>query len=131
MTSDEAKELFSAAYDDELDATERAVFDAALAADPALAQQYALFTATVGATAVAAFGSEPGDAEARPSTPDLLPGVQQRLRARSRGRFYSDRFAERTGRGVFSPLTLALLMAALCAVAWLAFHYVQGIELRP
>jgi hypothetical protein len=52
--------------------------------------------------------------------PDLLPGVQQRLRARSRGRFYADRFAERLGSGLLQPLPLALIMLGLLVLAWLA-----------
>lgn len=126
MTADEARALFSDAYDGELDAEQKAAFDALLASDAALASEYAAFCKLLGSMA-----SEL-DAAAAPTeapAPDLLPGVQRRLRARSRGRFYADRFAERTGSGVANPLLVAAILLALVAVAWLAYAYLQGIEL--
>lgn len=126
MTPEEAKELFSAAYDGELDEAQQRAFDAALASDPALGQQYTQFSDTLAAAAAAADSSS---AQAADEGPDLLAGVQQRLRTRSRGRFYADRFAERGGKGLLSPFALALIMAALCALAWFALSYLQGIEL--
>ena len=125
MTPDEAKELFSAAYDGELDAATQQAFEAALAADPMLGQQYAELSATLAAAAASS-----GKEEAAADTPDLLAGVQARLRTRSRGRFYADRFAERGGKGLLSPFALAVIMAGLCALAWFAFSYLQGIELQ-
>jgi anti-sigma factor RsiW len=122
VTSEQARELFSVALDGELSPDERAAFDAALAADATLAEEYAAFRATLSAAQRSL--AEPAD------TRDLLPGVQRRLRARSRGRFYADKFAERAGRGLVSPFTLALVMGVIAALAWLAFGYVQGIDLR-
>ncbi len=122
MTSEQARELFSAAHDGELPAAEKQAFDAALVADAQLAQQYTAFRATLGAAQRSL---------AEPAAPrDLLPGVQRRLRARSRGRFYADKFAERAGRGWFNPFTLALATGLLVALAWLAFSYLQGADLR-
>jgi anti-sigma factor RsiW len=119
MTSQEARELFSAAYDAELDAAQQAEFDRALAQDHALATEYDEFRQLL-----AAAGE---DSDAPIATPDLLPGVQHRLRVRSRGRFYRDRFSERAGLGARSPLILAMVMLALGALIWLAWRVVNAI----
>lgn len=120
MTSEQARELFSAAYDAELDAHTRADFEAALARDGALAAEYAEFR-----TLLKAAAEEPASS---PPAPDLLAGVQRRLRTRSRGRYYGDRFAERAGLGLRSPLLLAAIMLVLAGLAWLALRVVQGIS---
>jgi hypothetical protein len=118
MTSQEARELFSAAYDAELDPEAQRAFELALANDEILAGEYAEFRSLLTAAVE--------DVEVA-STPDLLPGVQRRLRARSRGRFYRDRFSERAGLGVRSPLIVAGLMVLLAALVWLALRVVQAI----
>jgi anti-sigma factor RsiW len=112
MTAEQARELFSAAFEHELDESQASAFAAALAQDPELAREYDAFVATFELARQEPPGASPG--------PNLLPGVQRRLRARSRGRFYGDRFAERLGSGLLQPLPLALLMLGLVAVAWLA-----------
>jgi anti-sigma factor RsiW len=119
MTSQEARELFSVAYDAELDAATQAAFDSALAADASLAAEYAEFRALL--TAAAEDETPVGP------TPDLLPGVQRRLRARSRGRYYRDRFSERAGLGLRSPLIVAVIMLILGGLAWLTWQLVQSI----
>jgi anti-sigma factor RsiW len=113
MTSHEARELFSAAYDSQLEASEQSEFDAALAADPELATEYAEFRELLQLAS-----SQPAPAE----TPDLLAGVQHRLRVRSRGRFYRDRFAERSGLGGVSPLWVAFAIAVVFAALWIALY---------
>jgi hypothetical protein len=118
MTSQEARELFSAAFDAELDAQAQQAFDRALADDAVLASEYAEFRTLLEAAAE--------DIEVA-STPDLLPGVQRRLRARSRGRFYRDRFSERAGIGARSPLIVAGAMMLIAALAWLALRVVQAL----
>jgi anti-sigma factor RsiW len=122
MTADEARELFSAAYDGELTADERKLFDLALAQDQALAAEYREFSAMLDGA-----HSEIGHDQ---RNPDLLAGVQRRLRVRSRGRFYSDKFAERVGIGLLNPLTIAVAMTLLAAAAWLVFGYLQSVDLR-
>ena len=119
MTSQEARELFSAAYDAELDTVTQTAFESALAADTSLATEYAEFRTLL--TAAAEDSTPPGP------TPDLLPGVQRRLRARSRGRFYRDRFSERAGLGLRSPLIVAVIMLVLGGLAWLTWQLVQSI----
>ena len=122
MTAEQARELFSAAFDGELDDGEREAFERALRDDAALAQEYAAFRALL---AQARSGQPP------PAAPDLLPGVQRRLRQRSRGRFYGDRFAERLGRGLTQPLVLALIMLALLAIAWFGLGLFEGVVVTP
>lgn len=109
MNAQEARDLFSAALENELPAEQRSAFEAALAREPELAAEYAAFVATV--TRVRSEGE-------LPAAPDLLPRVQRRLRARSRGRFYADRYAERLGSGLLQPLPLALAMLMLIGLAW-------------
>jgi len=125
MTAAEARELFSAAYEGELDAPQAEAFAAALAASGELAREYEAFVATLGFARASA-------AEPPVRGPNLLPGVQHRLRARSRGRFYPDRFSERMGGGgLLQPLPLALLLLGLLVVAWLAQAALSGITVSP
>ena len=139
MTGEEARERFSEAYDDELSAEERAAFDAALDADPELRAEYDDFRALLDGTHALAAEDDPdlrddvalrrafleGFAEsgADEPVPDLLPGVQKKIRERSRGRYYRDRFAE---RGKYAtPLLLAIVMALVLGMAWFGLSYVQ------
>lgn len=125
MTPDEARELFSAAWDGELDEAERAAFDALLEADAELRSEWEEFRDLLREAHEVA---ESDEAEA----PDLLPGVQQRLRVRSRGRFYRDRFAaEATGGRTMLPLLLGLAMFVAVAVAWLTLHVVHVEPASP
>ncbi|MGF1467954.1 MAG: hypothetical protein ACFCGT_17675 [Sandaracinaceae bacterium] len=123
MTPDEARARFSEAYEGDLDAAERAAFDALLAEDGALAEEYREFVETVSLMGRLA------DADAD-AAPDLLPAVQSRLRRRSRGRYYRDRFAERAGGqwllGVLAVLTLVLVLA----LAWVVWRF-EGIDASP
>jgi len=139
VTGDEARERFSEAYDAELSAEERAAFEAALAADDSLRAEYEEFRALLSGALPALAADEPelhDDVEARRAflagsatadtdvpVPDLLPGVQKKLRERSRGRYYRDRFAER-GRYA-TPLLLAIVMALVLGMAWFGLSYVQ------
>lgn len=120
MTREEARELFSAAFDAELDAASERALRAALEADPELAHEYAEFRATLERMRAAPPASD---------APDLLPGVQRRLRQRSRGRYYADRFSERLGLGAWQPVVLAIVMLALLGLAWLGLSVLQHIRL--
>lgn len=122
MTSEQARELFSSAFERELDEPQAQEFAAALAQDAELAREYEAFVATLELARRAA-GAR--------AEPNLLPGVQQRLRARSRGRFYGDRFSERLGSGLLQPLPLALMMLGLLALAWLALTALGVISVPP
>lgn len=112
MTREQAEARFDDALDGELAAEERASFEAALAADEALREAFERHRAVL--RAAARLASEPRI--------DLLAGVQQKLRARSGGRFYRDRFAERRKKS--ASLALVLTLSALFVVAvisWLAY----------
>jgi anti-sigma factor RsiW len=127
MTSEQARELFSAAVDAELAADERAAFEAALIADPQLARDYASFGAMFGR----ARPVDAADAAAVDAAPDLLGGIQRKLRERSRGRFYADRFAERLGAGFLQPWTLALILLGALALLWFGASLFEGAALVP
>ncbi|MEM1418918.1 MAG: hypothetical protein AAGH15_28755, partial [Myxococcota bacterium] len=91
----------------------RARFDAALAADAELLEEFATFEAIFGAPLEAPVAD----------APDLLPAVQKKLRERSRGRFYRDRFAEAgPSWPMWLSLVFVLLVAALsvAATSWIA-----------
>jgi anti-sigma factor RsiW len=120
VTSDEARELFSAAYDAQLPAAEQSAFESALQVDGELAGQYAAFCATLDAVGGAPTGGAP-------PTPDLLAGVQRRLRNASGGRYYGDRFAERSGVGWFQPWMLLLGLAIVIGLALLAVRLLSEV----
>lgn len=119
MTADEAREHFSAAYDGELSPADKEAFDRAIEADPELRAEWESFRAMF--DGMRALARE--DAAAPP--PQLLRGVQDKLRARSRGRYYRDRFATRARTSLTTPVLLALLMLLVLGVALFALHYVS------
>lgn len=107
MNADQARDLFSAAYDRMLDDDAVRAFEDALARDADLASEYRAFCellASANAQSVQA--------------PDLLPAVQRKLRVRSRGKFYRDAFSENAGiasqRWILVVVAM-LVCAAVCA----------------
>jgi anti-sigma factor RsiW len=114
MNAEDAEALFSAAYDAELPPEERREFERALSADPALAQRYREFCMTIQALKLA---------EESVPAPDLLAGVQRRLRLKSGGRFYRDRFAERAGGGRQQLFILIWASALMLVTLWAVFAY--------
>lgn len=122
MSPVEARDRFSEALDGELDAEAKAAFEAALAADAALRQEYDEFVDTFRMV-----GSLGGD-EDEPA-PDLLAGVQERLRKRSKGRYYRDRFSQRAGPSAWAlPVLLAMVSVLVLALAWFALHSTVVLE---
>lgn len=115
MTPEEAREHMDAALDGELTLAEQRAFDAALGADPSLREDYArLREWKREACALREVPTSDGL--------DLLAGVQRRLRERSGGRFYRDRFSQAHGRAGATIWMLALAVLVLLAVSgWLAF----------
>ena len=110
MTADEARDRFADAVEGTL-GEDAAAFEAALASDTELKNDYALYQQLMGSTR--ALGDE-DDQDAQPP-PALLPEVQRKIRSRSRGRFFRDRFAAEGGEK--NTLTLVLAMAILVIVA--------------
>jgi len=108
MTADEARDRFADAVEGTL-GEDAAAFEAALASDAELKDEYALYQQLMGSTR--ALGD---DDEVQPP-PALLPEVQRKIRTRSRGRFFRDRFAAEGGEK--NTLTLVLAMAILLIVA--------------
>jgi len=116
VTSDEARDLFSEAYDGELDADAKALFDAALSEDVDLAVEFAEFCELLDVTHDdAAQNAEPPR--------DLLPGIQRKIRVRSAGRFYRDNFASRMGSKTLMPVVLSVLMLLLLAIALIGISF--------
>jgi len=127
MTSDEARAQMDAALDGDLTGDDQAAFEQALSRDPALRAEYDKLVAFANSTRALA-------ATSAPQGIDLLSGVQQRLRERSGGRFYRDRFAEAHGRTSSTTWMLVLAVIMMLAVAaWLAFDagVLQPARLTP
>lgn len=144
MTSDEARDLFGDAVEGGLDPSKKDAFEAALEADPELREELDAYrlvvqgAASLGARGVgAATGGEGraaagagGDIDDVP-VPDLLPGVQSRLRRRSRGRYYRDRFATQAGPRSPVPVLVGIMIALMLAAAWVAVQSLVVIEQGP
>lgn len=119
MNADEARALFSEAYDGALDEPQREAFDAALDADAALRAEYEELAALL--------DEAHGLGEVEGDVPDLLPGVQKKLRERSRGRYYRDRFALQKSFN-WTPIVLAFVLLGLMGLAYAGLHFVQELE---
>ena len=114
MTREQARELFSRALDAELAAEERSAFESALATDAELSREFARLRELQHAAAALK--------DTSPKV-DLLGSVQHKLRARSGGRFYRDRFAERRGRGGLLTWVLAgSFVVLMLGVLWLCLR---------
>ncbi len=126
MSPDEARDLFSEAFEGDLDAERQKAFEAALAEDGELSREYQDFVETF--QIVGRMGADDDDVEA----PDLLRGVQERIRKRSRGRYYRDRFSQRAGGPAWIlPLLLAMVSILVLATAWLALESGIVVEDAP
>jgi anti-sigma factor RsiW len=120
VTPDEAKERFSDALDGLLAPDDADAFERALGADAALRDEYERFRATF--EAVRGLATPPP----REWSVDLLAGVQRKIRARSRGRYYRDRFSSQLGaRAFITPLVLALVAIGLVAIAYVDLRLVE------
>jgi anti-sigma factor RsiW len=129
VSPEEAEERFSAAFDGELSEQEQAAFEATLKEHPELAEEYEEFAQTM--REVAAFAMEDLGEEEEGEVPDLLSGVQDRLRERSRGRFYRDRFSRNARRGPPFILLVGLVMLVTLAVTWMALRSMVIVEEAP
>lgn len=121
MGTDEARDLFSEAFEGDLDEERQKAFQEALAKDEELKAEYDDFVETFQLV------SRMGDDDAV-EAPDLLHGVQERLRKRSRGRYYRDRFAKRAGPGWMMPLLTSVAVLVLLALAWYVMQTTVVLE---
>lgn len=125
MNSNEARDLFSEAFEGDLDEERRGAFDQALADDDELSAEYEDFVETfqmMGRLAA------PESVQA----PNLLPRIQERIRRRSGGRYYRDRFAKRTtGPGFMMPLIAAIAVLVVLGIAWYALQTTVLLEDTP
>jgi hypothetical protein len=119
MNAEAARALFERALEGGLDVGTQREFEAALRADDELHDEF------IELQVVRRAGRDVGRAatgDNQAPNVDLLTGVQQKLRARSGGKFYRDRFSERRGLGFTWMLALASLVL-LAATGWLVMHY--------
>jgi hypothetical protein len=114
VTSEEARELFSEAFEDDLEEDRKTAFLGALDADAELKAEYDDFVETFALVGKIGEDVQP--------PPDLLRGVQERLRKRSRGRYYRDRFSRRAGPAWMLPMILVVTVLTVLAVAWFALQ---------
>ena len=119
MNSDQAREHFSDAYEGGLTGDTKRDFEAALSTDRRLASEYESFRDLL----------DHAEQHAGPvgATPDLLRGVQKRLRGSAGARFYGDRLGALFVPGGISPLLLGICVLALVALMWLALEYLQRL----
>jgi hypothetical protein len=110
LRPEQARALFQRALDEELTPRQQRALKAALARDSALDAELGALRRVMEATAKLSHNV--------PAV-DLLSSVQSKLRTRSGGRFYRDRFAERRGRGALLPWAVAAsVMVVLMTVLW-------------
>ncbi|MEC7525521.1 MAG: hypothetical protein VYE22_36895 [Myxococcota bacterium] len=121
MTSDEARDLFSEALEGDLDEAQREAFDAALVADEELRVEYDEFVDTF------ALVSKMGEPEAI-EVPNLLPKIQDRIRRRSRGRYYRDQFSRRAGPSWMLPLVAVVAVILVLGAAVYALQTAVVLE---
>ena len=119
MTPEEAKDLFSDAYEGALTEVQLRAFETTLDENSELKAEFQELVELLG--------------EAQRLTvpegevPNLLPGVQKKLRERSRGRYYRDRFSAHKQMS-WMPVALAFALLALVGLAYAGLHYVQELE---
>ena len=113
LSADQARALFARALDDELSAEERAALEDAMARDPELAAELTALHRVVQVAGTLG--------QATPSV-DLLGSVQSKLRSRSGGRFYRDRFAQRRGGALLSWAVAASILVVLITLVWFGFE---------
>ena len=107
---EQARALFQRALDQELTPGQQRALEAALARDAALTAELDALRRVMEETAKLSHNVP---------TVDLLSSVQSKLRTRSGGRFYRDRFAERRGRGALLPWAVAAsMLVVFMTVVW-------------
>jgi|688.fasta_scaffold406188_1 anti-sigma factor RsiW len=130
MTPDAARDRFGDALDGLLSDGERRAFEGALETDTELRQEFEGYRAIVKGVAAAVPHVAGADGEASPgeAAPSLVPRVQDRIRRRSKGRYFRDRFSSGEARG--GGLTALLVTAALLLLVaiWLLLDNIAILE---
>ena len=122
MSPDEARDLFSEAFEGDLDAERKSAFDQLLMEDEELDTEYQGFVETFQMMGRLA---EPESVKA----PNLLPRIQERIRRRSGGRYYRDRFAKRAGGpGLVMPVIAAFAVLIVLGIALYALQTTVMLE---
>jgi len=125
VDASEARDLFSEAFEGELEEERKTAFDEALMDDEELDADYADFVETFQMMRGLA---EPESVQA----PNLLPRIQERIRRRSGGRYYRDRFAKRVGGpGWTMPVIGAAAILLVLGIAWFAVQATLLLEDEP
>ena len=125
MDSDAARDLFSEAFEGDLEGERKEAFDAALEKDEELKSDYDDFVDTF--RTMSRLASEE---LVRP--PNLLPRIQERIRRRSGGRYYRDRFAKRAGGpGWAMPVIAAVCVLVLLGIVYYALQTTVMLEDEP
>lgn len=126
-TADEIRDLFSDALEGDLADADKKEFDAALAENAELKDEYEAFRSLFRGTAAIANTTE---AETDEREPALLAGVQERLNKRSKGRFYRDRFSRDSG-GRSATWLLLILIVLMLAIVIVSLQNMVVIETAP
>lgn len=113
MTPDEVRERFSEAFEGDLDEQAKSAFDEALDSDSDLRAEYDDFVETL--RMMGRIGQADEDV-----APDMVGRVQDRIRRRSRGRYYRDRFSrQRANPAWVLPLLIAMMVLLFGALSWM------------
>lgn len=134
MSADDARDRFGDVLDGALPEAERVAFDAALAGDAELREEFEAYRAIVQGVAAAvphvagADEGQPADEPGAIVAPSLAPRVQDRIRKRSKGRYFRDRFSRGEVRG--GGLTALLVTATflLLVAVWLMLDNVSVLD---
>lgn len=120
LTRQQARDHFSDAFDGVLDDETQLKFDALLAEDAELREEYEEFSEVLGVTQELALGR--GIAGA----PDLLPGIKRKIQERHGKRFLRDRFMQKQQSGV--PWVMMILAALLFLIASVGYFGWEAIQ---
>lgn len=122
MNPGEARDLFSEAFEGDLEDERKEAFDAVLDEDEELKADYDDFVDTF-----QLMGRLASEDTVRP--PNLLPRIQERIRRRSGGRYYRDRFAKRAGGpGWAMPVIAALVVLVMLGIVYYAMQMTVMLE---
>lgn len=113
LTDDEARDLFSAYRDRELDPARSEAMRAHLEANPEIAAEYRGFCKMLDSLSAMA-DEAPAASEGAPKI-DVLRGVQRKISVRSKGKFYGDRWSRVVGIVPLEVIAALVLIALVVA----------------